>query len=193
VKRLAAILALALLAVPFLIGCEPTDRSYATSPSLTALIGTNIGNVAFRIDKTPPAPKDPPPGWALDFSRATFSRLENGQPTLQFVLQVRTQAGAGFELWLVDEDRELVARWSAGATSGYVGVVCFQLELARDGEAVPLGTGEHHAIAAFRTFGGELVVASATRVTGNLPALEGVTPAQGSPVYRDALACPGGL
>ncbi len=163
--RLAA---LALLALGLLAACGLKDKSYATSPSLRALIGTTTGNVAFRTGETPPAPKAPPADWELHFSLATFSRLENEQPSLQVVLQVRTRPGAGFEFWLLDESGSVVARWSAGATTSYVGTVCFQLELARDGEAVPLGQGDHRAIVAFREFAGDVIAA------------------------REALACPKG-
>jgi hypothetical protein len=191
VKRITSLVLLAVAALA-IAGCGLKDKSYATSPSLRALIGTTIGNVAFRPAEPPPAPKAPPADWELHFSLATFSHLENDQPSLQVVLQVRTHPGTGFELWLLDGAGEVVARWSAGATTSYVGTVCFQLELARDGEAVPLGTGEHRAIVAFREFGGDVLAASETRVTGNVPRLEGAIPAQGSPVYRDALACPKG-
>ena len=191
-KRFASLAALSLLALALLSACGLKDKSYATSPSLRALIGTTTGNVAFRPPEPPPAPADPPAGWEVNFSLATFSRLENDQPSLQVVLQVRTHPGAGFELWLLDEAGQVVARWSAGATTSYVGTVCFQLELARDGEAVPLGSGEHRAIVAFREFGGQVMAARETRVTGNVPRLEGALPAPNSPVYREALACPKG-
>lgn len=190
-KRLGG-LALPLLLALALGGCGLKDKSYATSPSLRALIGTTVGNVAFRPAESPPAPTAPLSDWELHFSLATFSHLENDQPSLQIVLQVRTHPGAGFELWLLDESRQVVARWSAGATTSYVGTVCFQLELARDGEAVPLGSGEHRAIVAFRQFAGDIIAAAETRVTGNTPRLDGVVPLQGSPVYREALACPKG-
>ncbi|MCL6645260.1 MAG: hypothetical protein K6U88_09860 [Dehalococcoidia bacterium] len=192
-KRFTIVAAVCLLALASLSACGLKDKSYATSPSLRALIGTTTGNVAFRPPEPPPAaPVEPPSNWELHFSLATFSRLENEQPSLQIVLQVRTHPGAGFELWLLDEAGQVVARWSAGATTSYVGTVCFQLELARDGEAVPLGSGEHRAIVAFREFGGQVMAARETRVTGNVPRLEGAVPAPNSPVYREALACPKG-
>ncbi|MCX7618365.1 hypothetical protein [Tepidiforma sp.] len=191
-KRLTSLAALALLTVLLLTACGMKDKSYATSPSLRALIGTTIGNVAFRTGETPPAPKDPPADWELHFSLATFSHLENDQPSIQVVLQVRTHPGAGFEFWLLDGTGAVVARWSAGATTSYVGTVCFQLELARDGEAVPLGEGDHRAVVAFREFAGDVIAAREARVTGNPPRLDGETPAPNSPVYRDALACPKG-
>lgn len=173
-------------------GCGLKDKSYATSPSLRALIGTTTGNVSYRPPERPPAAKDPPSGWELHFSLATFSKLENEQPSLQVVLQVRTHPGAGFEFWLLDGTGETVARWSAGSTTSYVGTVCFQLELARDGVAVPLGEGPHRAVVAFREFGGEVVAARESRVTGNVPSLEGAVPEPLSPVFSEALACPKG-
>jgi hypothetical protein len=192
VKRFASLAALSLLALALLSACGLKDKSYATSPSLRALIGTTTGNVAFRPPEPPPAPVEPPAGWEVTFALVSFSHLENDQPSMQVVLQVRTHPGAGFEFWLLDEAGQVVARWSAGATTSYVGTVCFQLELARDGEAVPLGSGEHRAIVAFREFGGQVMAARETRVTGNVPRLEGAVPAPSSPVYREALACPKG-
>ncbi|PFG72979.1 hypothetical protein [Tepidiforma thermophila] len=191
-KQFTSLAAMSLLALLLLSACGLKDKSYATSPSLRALIGTTTGNVAFRPPEPPPAPVAPPADWELHFSLATFSRLENEQPSLQVVLQVRTHPGAGFEFWLLDEAGQAVARWSAGATTSYVGTVCFQLELARDGEAVPLGSGEHRAIVVFREFGGQVIAAREARVTGNAPRLEGTVPAPNSPVYREALACPKG-
>jgi hypothetical protein len=71
----------------------------------------------------------------------------------------------------------------------YVGTVCFQLELERDGEAVPLGDGVHTATLAFRDPGSGVIAADKLDVTNNLPHLEGAVPAQASEVMREALAC----
>ena len=64
--------------------------------------------------------------------------IDGGGAVCEGVAQVDTHPGAGFELWIESEGRT-VARWSAGSTARYVGTVCFQLELEKDGEAAPLG------------------------------------------------------
>ena len=95
------------------------------------------------------------------------------------------------ELWLTDGTRT-VARWSAGSTGVYSGTVCFQLLLAKDGEAVPLGTGVHELTVAFRDPGSGVVTAKTAAVTARTPQLEGTVPATGSEVFREALSCPRG-
>lgn len=183
----------ALLSLPLLLAaCEGKDKSYSTSPSLRALIGTTTGNVAFRPDEVAPEPVDAPDRWQVEFNLATFSELENGQPSLQIVAQVETRPGTGFELWLSDETGATVARWSGGSTTTYVGTMCFQLELEREGEAVPLGDGDHTATMVFREPVDGVIAARVVPVTSQPPRLDGVVPAPGSPVYRDGLACPKG-
>lgn len=182
-----------LLALPLvLVGCEGKDKSYSTSPSLRALIGTTTGNVAFRPDEVAPEPVAPPDDWQVEFGLATFSKLENDQPSLQVVAQVETRPGTGFELWLADETGATVARWSGGSTTTYVGTICFQLELERAGEAVPLGDGPHTATMVFREPVDGVIAARVMPVTNQTPRLEGETPGAESPVFRDGLACPKG-
>ena len=187
------LLLIALLTLPVLLAaCEGKDKSYSTSPSLRALIGTTTGNVAFEPDEVAPEPVAPPEDWQVEFNLATFSELENEQPSIQIVAQVETRPGTGFELWLSDESGATVARWSGGSTTTYVGTMCFQLELERDGEAVPLGTGAHTATMVFREPVDGVIAARVMPVTSLPPQLEGEIPAPGSPVFKDALACPKG-
>lgn len=171
-----------------LAGCEGTDRSYATSPALKTLIGTTTGNTAFNAPEPPPAPQAPPDRWQVEFGLARFTELQNGSPAIEVVGQVSTRPGAGFEFWLETEGRT-VARWSAGSTTSYVGTVCFQLELQRDGEAVPLGPGKHTATFAFRDPGTGIIAARRLEVTNTTPILEGAVPGPGSEVFREGLAC----
>lgn len=189
-KRLSLVLFLALPLL--LVACEGKDKSYSTSPSLRALIGTTTGNVAFRPDEPAPEPVAPPDDWQVEFGLATFSKLENGQPSLQLVAQVATRPGTGFELWLSDENGETVARWSAGSTTTYTGTICFQFELERDGEAVPLGSGRHTATMVFREPVDGIISARVMPVTNQTPRLEGSVPGAESPVFKEALACPKG-
>lgn len=189
-KRLSLVL---FLALPLLVvACEGKDKSYSTSPSLRALIGTTTGNVAFRPEEAAPPPMAPPDEWQVEFGLATFSELENGQPSLQLVAQVATRPGTGFELWLSDETGATVARWSAGSTATYTGTICFQLELEREGEAVPLGEGRHTANWVFREPVDGIVSARVMPVTNQTPRLEGSVPGPESPVFKEALACPKG-
>lgn len=179
------------VAAVMLAACEKPDASYVTSPPVKTLLGTTTGNTAFNAPETPPEPKDPPHGWHVEFGLARWTKLENDVPALQIIMQVATHPGAGMELWITDGDRT-VARWSAGSTSSLTGTVCFQLELERDGEAVPLGTGTHTATLVFREPAGEVLVARKLDITSNVPHLKGAVPAQGSEVFREALACPRG-
>lgn len=174
-----------------LSGCEKPDRSYVTSPTLKTLVGTTIGNTAFNPPETAPAAQDPPAEWQVSFGLARWAELENGNPALQIVAQVATKPGMGFELWVETEGRT-VARWSGGSTAHYVGTICFQLELEKDGEAVPLGSGKHTATLAFRDPVDGVIAARKLDITNTTPKLDGAVPAAGSEVFRDALACPRG-
>ena len=144
---------LVVLAAVTLAGCEKEDASYTTSPSLKALIGTTTGNVAFRPPEAAPEPVEPPEDWQVEFSLARFTELENGSPAIEILMQVKARPGMGMELWLSAEDGT-VARWSGGSTAVYVGTVCFQLELQREGEAEPPVGGGHTPPPALRAEGG---------------------------------------
>lgn len=181
-----------IVAVGVLLGaCEKPDASYTTSPSLRALIGTTTGNVAFNPPESPPPPTAAPAGWDWELGLARFSKLENEQPALEVVMQVTSRPGAGMELWLTDASG-VVARWSAGSTAIYSGVVCFQLLLQQDAEAVPLGSGKHQLTVAFREPEGKVVTARTVEVKNLTPKLTGGVPAQASDVLRNALSCPRG-
>ncbi|MGE3074966.1 MAG: hypothetical protein AB7N24_02455 [Dehalococcoidia bacterium] len=174
-----------------LVACEKPDASYVTSPTLKTLIGTTTGNVAFNPAESAPEEKDPPDKWQVEFGLARWAELENGQPALQIVAQVATHPGAGFELWL-DSEGKTVARWSAGSTTTFVGTVCFQLELEKDGERVPLGAGPHTATMVFRDPSTGVIAAQKLQVTNFIPKLTGADPGPESEVFREALACPRG-
>ena len=169
-------------------GCEKPDASYVTSPTIKTMLGTTTGNTAFNPPETPPPAQAPVHPWAVDFGLARWTELENGSPALEIVMQVETRPGAGMELWIENEGHT-VARWSAGSTAILVGTVCFQLELERDGEAVPLGTGLHTATLVFRDPGSGVIASRKLDITHNTPHLEGAIPSQGSEVMREALAC----
>lgn len=185
-----ASLAIALIAVLALSlsGCERPDRSYSTSPPMKTLLGSTTGNTAFNPPEAAPGPIEPPADWLLEFGLARWTELENDSPALEIVMQVRTQPGAGMELWLT-HDGKTVARWSGGSTAKLTGTVCFQLELQRHGEAVPLRTGAHQVTIAFRDPGGGVIGARVLEVTNTLPRLDGSVPSRDSEVFREALAC----
>ncbi|MEO6398069.1 MAG: hypothetical protein ABIP13_06340 [Tepidiformaceae bacterium] len=178
-------------ALVLLAGCEKPDASFTTSPSLRALVGTTAGNVVFHPVETPPTAVEPPPGWEWELGLARFTKLENEQPALQVVMQVNSRPGAGIELWLSDSSGVIV-RWTAGSTAVYGGVVCFQLLLEKDGQAVPLGTAKHQLTVAFREPEGNVVTAKTVEVKNTTPKLTGGPPAPGSEVFRTALSCPRG-
>jgi hypothetical protein len=180
--------ALLLLLVLAMAGCEKKDASYTTSPSLKALVGTTTGNVAFRPEEPAPGPVEPPADWQVEFALARFAELENGNPALEIVMQVKTRPGTGMELWVSDE-AGTVARWSGGSTAVYVGTVCFQLELEREGEAVPLGSGKHTATLVFREPVDGVIAARQMEITHTTPVLTGETPTAGSTVFSTAWAC----
>ena len=185
--RRTVLVVTALLAFAF-SACEKPDKSYVTSPTVKTLVGTTTGEVAFNPPETAPPEQTPPERWEVEFGLARFGELENGTPALELVAQVATRPGAGMEIWLETEGRT-VARWTAGSTGVYVGTVCFQLELERDGEAVPLGPGLHEATLTFRDPASGVVGARKLTVTHTTPKLEGTVPGPESAVFRDALAC----
>ncbi len=169
--------------------CEKPDASYVTSPSIKTLIGTTTGNVAFNPPETAPEPTADPPHWAIDFNLARFTELENGSPAIEVLMQVDTRPGYGFELWISGEDGHTAARWTGGSTNSYEGTACFQLELQRDGEAVPLSQGKYHATLAFRDPEGPVLVAKRIDVTNFTPKLTGAVPGAASEVFKEAWAC----
>jgi hypothetical protein len=184
------LLAISIPVLPLIVGCERPDASHVTSPSAQALAGTTVGNVAYRPEDTPPAEVDGPEGWDLRFENARFSELENGDESIQVVLQVESEPGPVFEIWLEDAEGT-VLRWSGGSARAYDGVVCFQLRLEADGEALPLGDGPFAMTIAFRDVDApQPVTAQTLAVTGRPPRLEGAAPSQNSPVARDLLGCP---
>ncbi|MEO8539311.1 MAG: hypothetical protein ABI577_06180 [bacterium] len=185
--RLGVMLLVACGAV-LLASCEKPDASYVTSPSIKALIGTTTGNVAFNPPETAPEPMNPPARWDVEFDLARFTNLENDSPAIEFLMQVETRPGYGFELWITSEGKT-VARWSAGSTAVYNGTACFQLELERDGEAVPLPQAKYEATIVFRDPEGPVLAAKRIDITNFTPKLNGTTPGPASEVFREAWAC----
>jgi hypothetical protein len=176
--------------LPLLVACEKPDASHVTSPSANALAGTTVGNVAYRPDESPPPEVDGPEGWDLRFENARFAELENGDESIQVVLQVESESGPVLEIWLEDAGGTAF-RWSGGSAGDYDGVVCFQLRLEAEGEALQLAGGPYEMTIGFREVDApQPVAAQALAVTGTPPRLEGAAPAQNSPVVRDLLGCP---
>lgn len=184
----AAVLVGALLT---LSACEKPDYSFQTSPSAKALLGTTEGNVAYAPADSPPSPQEPPKDWDVRLELVVFTELENDTDSIRIVMQLQTERGKGFEVWLANE-RGTVARWSGGSTHPYNGVVCFQMKTEEDGEALPLGPGTYTATVVFRDVETGVVAARALKVTGNPPGAKGTPPGPESPVFRELLGCPRG-
>ncbi|MEO9255502.1 MAG: hypothetical protein ABI305_08185 [Tepidiformaceae bacterium] len=159
---------------------------------MNSLLGTTAGNVVFNPSESPPPAKSAPDGWSLDLGLPSWSSLDNGNPSLQIVMQVRALPGAALELWLRSDDTgKTVARWTGGATSAYQGAICFQLGLAdkTTGTAAPIPDGKYHLTMAFRDPNTGVVVSEDSEVAGTTPKLEGKVPTAGSDVFWTALAC----
>lgn len=179
-----------LVAALVLLACEKPGASHTTSPSAKALLGTTTGNVFFDLPDAAPADIPDPEGWRVRLENARFSQLEDGAQAIQVVLSIRSRPGPGFEIWFSDRQRT-VLRWSGGSARTYDGVVCFQLRLEADGEALPLGPGPHTMTIAFREPAAESVLVARTqRVAGFAPGLSGGPPGPQSKVARQLLGCP---
>jgi hypothetical protein len=124
------------------------------------------------------------------FENARFAELENGDESIQVVLQVQSRPGPAFEIWLEDADGTAL-RWSGGSARAYDGVVCFQLRLEADDEALQLADGPYEMTIAFREPDApQPVAARRLSVTGTPPRLAGDPPSTNSLVVRDLLGCP---
>ena len=188
-KRLVGLL-LALALAALAVACEKPDASFTTSPSVLALIGTTAGNVAFNPSETPPQEVPEPAGWKFDVGNARFSTLEQGDASIQVVMQMASRPGPGFELWF-ERDGKALVRWSGGSARPYAGAVCFQVLLKYKGEALELGPGKYSFVLAFRDPGtGEIVAAKRVPVVGNVPKGSGAAPGADSKVFKDLLGCP---
>jgi hypothetical protein len=188
ILRTAALLALAAFVFA---ACEKPDASHTTSPSARALLGVTEGNVAINPPEAPPAPVSPPAGWASDVGSVRFSTLESGTASVQIVLQIRTQPGPGFEVWLAGSEGTVV-RWSGGSARPYQGAVCFQFLLHDGDEGLQFDkSGVYTLTVVWRDPGtGEVITASRHTVTGRPPAAEVSPPSEGSPIFRKLLSCP---
>lgn len=160
---------------------------------MLAFMGTTTGSVVLNPPDSPPAPKEPPAKWGFDLSNATFSHLDNGTPSLQVVMQVQAQPGAGLELWLTrDSDHHTVARWTGGSSTVYSGTICFQLVTVSKTEALPLPAGKYTFTADF--LDAETgVLASSSVAVANLPPVSTLPPpGPSSNVFSVVYACPRG-
>lgn len=189
-RRVALVLLIAVAAL-VLAACEKPDASDVTSPSARILIGTTDGNVAYFPPETPPEPTEDPQDWRFQLGNARYSTLENGEHSIQIVTDIQAQPGPGMELWITGPEG-VVYRWSGGSTRQYNGVVCFQLRLNHDGEAMPLVAGETYSLTmAFRDPGtSEIVVAKQIEIAGFTPSLTGELPGATSEVGSVLLGCP---
>ncbi|MEX1103279.1 MAG: hypothetical protein WED87_03450, partial [Dehalococcoidia bacterium] len=141
-------------------------------------------------DLSPPSEVENPDGWNMRLENVRFSKLENGDEAIQFVMQVKSQRGPGFEIWLEDAEGTAL-RWSGGSALKYDGVVCFQLRLEWEGQALDLADGPYGMTVAFREpDADEPVVAQSLDVAGTPPRLQGGPPAAPSEVAQELLGCP---
>lgn len=189
-RRVIGLAAIVLALTVGLVACEKPDASHVTSPSARALTGVTTGNVAYRPAGTAPEPIDDPEGWDVRLENTRFGRLENGDASIQVVMQVQARRGPAFEIWIEDA-RGTVLRWSGGSARPYNGVVCFQLRLEAGGEALPLSDGPYEMTVAFREPDApQPLAARSLQITGTPPRLEGSDPGAASEVARDLLGCP---
>ncbi|MCK9518736.1 MAG: hypothetical protein M0R74_06905 [Dehalococcoidia bacterium] len=182
----ASLAAMALAAA----ACDKPDASRVTSPSIIALLGTSEGTPDYDPQQDPPADQAAPEGWSVDVGNARFNELENGAPAIQVVTQVSSRPGPELNLWLSGPEGP-VWHWSGGSAREYHGVVCFQVRLEDEGEAMPLSTGPLRFSMAFSDpGGGDVVFAKTIDVAGFLPKLEGTVPGPESDAGRVLLGCP---
>jgi len=194
--RLAAI-ALGLLLLPaFLMSaCEGKDVSFATSPSVLAMVGTTAGNTEFDTANTPPPVTTPSHGWQEGLGQASWTKLENGVPAIMVVLSMQSRPGAGMEIWLTRDGATpaTVAHWFGGASAVYEGTVCFQITTQQDGAALPIEPNSQYSLTVDFLDPTNGVVASQTRpVAGNNPKLSGHAPGPDDIVFSNIYACPKG-
>ena len=173
--------------------CNEPDTSFQTSPSVLILMGTTTGSVVLNSQETPPPPQNPPADWRFDFGNATFSHLDNGTPSIQFVMQVTARPGAGLELWLTrDSDNHTVARWTGGSSTVYSGTVCFQLVTVSKTEALPLTPGKYSLTADFIDAETGVIVSRKVNVTNQPQVSTLPPPSPTSDLFSIVYACPKG-
>ncbi len=171
--------------------CAQDDTSFEPSPSLRTLLGTTTGNRIMSPPGEPPAPRDPPANWQESLALAAWTKLANGTPALQVVLEVKAHEGAGMDIWLTDDSGAAIVEWAGGHTETYGGSVCFQLSLQENGQAIPLVPSRQYrlTVAFIDVASGDVVSSRQAPVTNDVPALTGTTPATGSRVFSEAYAC----
>lgn len=194
--RLAPVAAVLLLAPALLFSaCEGKDVSFATSPSVLAMVGTTAGNTEFATTNTPPPVTQPAHGWQEGLGQASWTKLENGTPAIMVVLSMQSRPGAGMEIWLTKDGARpaTIAHWFGGASAVYEGTVCFQITTQQDGAALPIDLNSKYSLTIDFLDPTNGVVASQTRpVAGNNPTLSGHAPGPDDIVFSNTYACPKG-
>ncbi len=186
----AWLVALAALIVLAGAACEKPDASDTTSPSALALIGTATGTVAYGADGSPPADVAPPAGWEFELGNARYSKLENGERSIQVVTQVKSRPGPELAFWLSGPEGT-VLRWNGGSARAYNGVFCFQLRLENEREALSLADAPYRFTMAFVDPATAEVVAARTVAVAGVPhASTKAAPGPGSDIGRELLGCP---
>ncbi|MGE5597417.1 MAG: hypothetical protein ACM3S1_15430 [Hyphomicrobiales bacterium] len=190
------VLAVAALAALLFAACEKPDASETTSPSAQAMLGTTEGAVAINPPGEPPAPKPPPEGWSFDLGNVRFSKLENEHASLQVVTQIiarpdESVPGPGMEIWITGPEGPIY-HWSGGETRAYDGVLCYQLEIQSDTEAIPFQPDKDYTftMAFVDPLDGHLVMSSTIQIAGRAPVLPPATPGPESSVGKVLLGCP---
>ncbi|MCC6387869.1 MAG: hypothetical protein IT302_10855 [Dehalococcoidia bacterium] len=186
----ALLLTAAVLVVLAGAACEKPDASDTTSPSALALIGTATGTAAYGASDAPPADVAPPAGWEFELGNARYSKLENGERSIQVVTQVKSRPGPELAFWLSGPEGT-VLHWNGGSARAYDGVFCFQLRLENDREALSLAEGPYRFTMAFvDPATAEVVTARTVTVAGVAHASTKVAPGAGSDIGRELLGCP---
>lgn len=183
------------LCAVLLAGCESSDASLSTSPSVLAMIGTTAGNTEFDTANVPPPVTAPAKGWQEGLGQASWTKLQNGFPAIMVVISMESRPGAGMEIWLTkDGDKpSTVAHWFGGASAVYEGTVCFQVTTQEHGAALNVDPNAHYSLTIDFLDPTTGVIASQTRaVAGNTPTLQGHAPGPEDIVFSNTYACPKG-
>lgn len=195
-RKLSLCLLTLVIAAPLLLSaCESKDVSFATSPSVLAMIGTAVGNTDWNPVDKPPATQKPASGWSENFGQASWTKLENGTPAIMVVIDMQAKPGAGMEMWLTKDSNppKTIVHWFGGSTAVFQGTLCYQVTTQEKGAAVPIDPNASYSLTVDFLDANAGVVASQTRqVAGNTPHLTGHAPGPNDIVFATAYACPKG-